>query len=203
MCAAPGRVSFGKGALTGTSVGMTYDDERDVLSLLDQVRVKVAAGTTTGTGADIVAGRGVYARSDKRMDFERGVRIVRAGRTVSAESARAFLADDESHLKGLELRTNSQITTPDAAEGALQSMAARDMDLDVRRRRRDPSARAADGRWLDCDGGGSRCGRCVRPPHRWGARSTSLSVLKATSAPCRPGTAFNSRCPPRRTLPSG
>jgi lipopolysaccharide export system protein LptA len=126
---APGPVSFGKGALTGTSVGMTYDDGRDVLSLLDQVRVKVAAGTTTGTGADIEAGRGVYARSDKRMDFERGVRIVRAGRIVSADGARAFLAADESHLERLELRTNSQITTPDAAEGALQSMAARDMDL--------------------------------------------------------------------------
>jgi lipopolysaccharide export system protein LptA len=126
---APGRVSFSKGALTGTSVGMTYDDGRDVLSLLDQVRVKVAAGTTTGTGAVIDAGRGVYARPDKRMDFERGVRIVRAGRTVSADSARAFLADDESHLERLELRTNSQIATPDAAEGALQSMGARDMDL--------------------------------------------------------------------------
>jgi LPS export ABC transporter protein LptC len=126
---APGRVTFAKGALTGTSVGMTYDEEQDVLSLLDQVRVKVAAGTTTGTGADIEAGGGVYSRPDKRMDFERRVRIMRAGRTVSADSARAFLAEDESHLERLELRANSQIATPDAAEGGLQSMAARDMDL--------------------------------------------------------------------------
>ena len=126
---APGRVTFGKGALTGTSVGMTYDDGRDVLSLLDQVRVKVVASATTGTGADIEARKGVYSRPDKRMDFEGSVRMVRTGRTVSADTARAFLSDDESRLERLELRTNSQITTPDAAEGALQSMAARDMDL--------------------------------------------------------------------------
>ena len=116
---APGPVSFAKGTLSGTSVGMTYDDTRDILSLLDQAVVKVAPGTDTGGGADITAGTAVYARRDKFMRFDRGVRLLRAGRTVEADAATAFLSDDESRLERMELRGDARITTAGAAEGAL------------------------------------------------------------------------------------
>src|SRR5574341_1549909 len=59
---APGRVAFAKGALSGTAVGMTYDQGRDVLWLLDQAVVKVAPGAKTGRGADITSGAAGYAR---------------------------------------------------------------------------------------------------------------------------------------------
>jgi LPS export ABC transporter protein LptC len=126
---APGPVSFAKGTLRGTSVGMTYDEVRDILSLLDQAVVKVAAGESSGGGADITAGSAVYARRDKHMRFDRGVRLVREDRTVDADAATALLADDESRLQRLELRGHSRITTAGAAEGALEAMTARDMDL--------------------------------------------------------------------------
>jgi LPS export ABC transporter protein LptC len=134
-----GPVSFRKAALSGTSVGMTYDEGHDILTLLDQAVVKVAPGKGSGPGADIAAGTAVYARRDKYMQFSRGVRLLREGRTVEAEAGTAFLSDDGDRLQRMELRTNARITTPGAAEGALETMAAHDMDL----------AYAADGQTLE------------------------------------------------------
>jgi LPS export ABC transporter protein LptC len=136
---APGPVSFAKGTLSGTAIGMTYDEKQDILSLLERAVVKVAPGKDTGGGADITAGSAVYARRDKHMRFEGSVRLIREGRTVEADTATAFLSADESRLERMELRGRSRITTADAAEGALQEMAARDMDL----------AYAADGETLE------------------------------------------------------
>ena len=118
---------------------MTYDEKQDILSLLERAVVKVAPGKDTGGGADITAGSAVYARRDKHMRFEGSVRLIREGRTVEADTATAFLSGDESRLERMELRGRSRITTADAAEGALQEMAARDMDL----------AYAADGETLE------------------------------------------------------
>jgi LPS export ABC transporter protein LptC len=126
---ASGPVSFSKGTLSGTSVGMTFDEPHDTLSLLDKAAVKIAPGKDTGGGADITAGTAVYARRDNFMRFERGVRLLRAGRTVEADLATAFLSNDGSRLQRMELRGRSSITTVDAADGALQAMTARDMDL--------------------------------------------------------------------------
>jgi LPS export ABC transporter protein LptC len=139
MVRAPGPVSFAKGTLSGTAVGMTYDEKQDILSLLERAVVKVAPGKDTGGGADITAGSAVYARRDRHIRFEGSVRLIREGRTVEADTATGFLSGDESRLERMELRGRSRITTADAAEGALQEMAARDMDL----------AYAADGETLE------------------------------------------------------
>ena len=126
---APGPVSFAKGTLSGTAVGMTYDEKADILSLLDRAVVKVAPGKDTGGGADITAGSAVYARRDKHMRFEGSVRLLRDGRAVEADTATAFLSGDESRLERMELRGSSRITMAGAPDGALREMAARDMDL--------------------------------------------------------------------------
>jgi lipopolysaccharide export system protein LptA len=126
---APGRVRFAKGALRGTAVGMSYDQQRDVLWLLDQVVITVAPGGDGGSGADITAGSAGYARREKYMRFERGVRMVREGRTVQADDGLAYLSEDESRLESMELRGHSRIETSSAIEGGLQSMASNDMNL--------------------------------------------------------------------------
>ena len=69
MVRAPGPVSFAKGTLSGTAVGMTYDEKQDILSLLERAVVKVAPGKDTGGGADITAGSAVYARRDRPRWF--------------------------------------------------------------------------------------------------------------------------------------
>ena len=126
---APGPVRFSKGAVSGTAIGMTYDQKRDVLWLLEQAHVIVKADAKTKGTADITAGSFGYARRDKYMRFERGCRALREGRIIEADTCTAFLTDDESKLKTLELRSNSRITTSGATEGGLQQMAARDMNI--------------------------------------------------------------------------
>src|SRR3954469_15677419 len=119
---APGPVRFAKGALSGTAVGMTFDEGRDVLWLLDQAVIKVAPGTKTGGGADIVSGTAGYARRDNYMRFERSVKITREPRTVAAGAATAYLAPGGGKLQSLELRGNSNIVSSGAVVGGLQAM---------------------------------------------------------------------------------
>ncbi len=127
---APHRVEFSKGAMSGSGVGMTYDQKRDVLWLLDQVDITVAPDKKTNDpGAKITCGSVGFARREKYMRFERDVSIHRGGRTISADSVLAHLTDDEKKVKAWELRGNSHITMSDAADGGLQAMGSKDMNL--------------------------------------------------------------------------
>ena len=125
---APARVSFTKGLLSGTSQGMTYHEERGVLTLLDRVKVRVAASEGRGP-ADITSGFAEYARADKHIRFDRSVRMVREGQVITAKSALARLSDDEQRLQALELRGGARIQTPDAPAGGLQAMESEEMNL--------------------------------------------------------------------------
>ncbi len=127
---APHLVKFVKGTLRGSGVGMTYDEERDVLWLLKDVKINVAADKKTDDpGATIVSGTAGLARRDKYMRFEGGVSIVRAGRTIEAKSALAYLTDDGNAVKAMELRGNSRIAMKDASPGGFQALAAPEMNL--------------------------------------------------------------------------
>ena len=125
---AKSRVSFTRGPMSGTSQGMTYHEERDLLTLLDRVKVRVAASEGRGP-ADITAGSAEYARADKFIRFERSVRMVREGQVLSAASAVARLSDDEQRLQALELHGGARVETPDAPPGGLQAMESREMNL--------------------------------------------------------------------------
>ena len=130
MVRAPHRVEFSKGAMSGSGVGMTYDQKRDVLWLLDQVDITVAPDKKTNDpGAKITCGSVGFARREKYMRFERDVSIHRGGRTISADSVLAHLTDDEKKVKAWELRGNSHIAMSDAADGGLQAMGSKDMNL--------------------------------------------------------------------------
>src|SRR6187401_919336 len=130
MVRAPHKVQFSKGAMSGSGVGMTYDQKRDVLWLLDQVDITVAPDKKTNDpGAKITCGSVGFARREKYMRFERDVSIHRGGRTISADSVLAHLTDDEKKVKSWELRGNSHITMSDAADGGLQAMGSKDMNL--------------------------------------------------------------------------
>lgn len=127
---APHKVEFTKGNMRGSGVGMTYDRKRDVLWLLDQAVIDVAPDKKTDDpGAKIVAGAFGYARRDKYMRFERTMNVVRGDRTISADTAMAYLTDDDKAIKSLELRGNSRIAMAEPAEGGLQAMGARDMNI--------------------------------------------------------------------------
>jgi LPS export ABC transporter protein LptC len=127
---APHRVEFAKGTMTGSAVGMTYDQQRDVLWLLDQVAITVAPDRKADDpGAKISAGTAGFARREKYMRFEKSMSLVRGGRTIAADNAMAYLTDDEKAIKAWELRGHSHIGMSGAAPGALQAMDSRDMNI--------------------------------------------------------------------------
>jgi LPS export ABC transporter protein LptC/lipopolysaccharide transport protein LptA len=130
---APNLVKFAKGTLRGSGVGMTYDEQRDVLWLLKDVKIDVAPDKKTNDpGARIVSGTAGLARRDKYMRFDGGVSIVRSGRTIEAKSALAYLTDDGNSIKAMELRGGSRIAMTEPSPGGLQALGAPEMNLGFR-----------------------------------------------------------------------
>lgn len=132
MVRVPRRIEFSRGAMRGSGVGMTYDQPREVLWLLDQAQITVAPekGKGKDPGLKLTAGAAGLARRDKYLRFERSFNAVRAALTMSSDSAMAYLTDDEKSLESMELRGNSRIVMRDAVEGGLQSMTAKDANLE-------------------------------------------------------------------------
>jgi LPS export ABC transporter protein LptC len=126
---APGPVAFSRGRMSGTSVGATYDKTRDVLWLVDQARIIVTPDEKGAGGVDVNAGAAGYARRDRYMRFERGVRMVRGTQALDAANAMAYLRDAEDKLEVLELRGNSRVSGVGTGPSSLQAMTARDMNL--------------------------------------------------------------------------
>lgn len=129
MVRAQGRVSFERGGLTGSGIGMTYDKTHDILSLLQNATVDMAPGGRAGSGVNVQAGTIVFARADRYMRFEGDVKIAREGRRASADNAIAYLGEDDMQLTALELRGNAHINEKGGGEGTLQTMIASDMNL--------------------------------------------------------------------------
>lgn len=129
---APGPVEFANGRMAATGVGMTWDQNRDVLWILDQAVVRVAQDDKGAGAADITAGTAGFARRDKYVRFERGVKMLREGQIIEATAATAHLSADEKRVETVELRESSRVRSPKAGVGGLQSLTGRDMDLKYR-----------------------------------------------------------------------
>jgi LPS export ABC transporter protein LptC len=129
MVRAPGPVEFTRRRLSGTGIGMTYDKNLDVLVILDQAHIQMPAGEG-GTSTEITAPTATLARRDKYVRFERGIKAMRGGRIIEADTSVAHLVGDEDErLDSVELRGHSSITSSAAQPGGLQSLTGRDMDL--------------------------------------------------------------------------
>lgn len=118
----PGPVTFKRGRMSGSGVDFTYDENRDLLGLSDQTKVRLAGDAAADDATDITAGAAVLARADKFVSFERAVHIVRGNQVIDADSALGDLTDDQEHLTGLALQGNSRIETPTAQPDDLKLM---------------------------------------------------------------------------------
>jgi LPS export ABC transporter protein LptC len=136
---APGPVSFSRDRMSGESVGMTYDKDRDVVALLANVRIRIAPDEKGEDSAEIEAGSATMPRRDKYLSFDGGVKIVRQGQTTTADRVVAYLSGDERRIQLVELRGASRVVGSKPAPGGLKSMSSRDMNL----------VYGADGRTLD------------------------------------------------------
>lgn len=126
---APGRFEFERGGLSGSGLGATYDSNRDVLWLLEQAHIVVAPEHPADESANVTAGTAGFARRDKYLRFERDVKVIRSGRIMEADTATAYLSQDEKRIETIELRGHSRITGSGTGPGALQSMNADNMNL--------------------------------------------------------------------------
>jgi LPS export ABC transporter protein LptC len=122
----PGAVSFKKGAMSGTGVGMTYDKNTDVLTIVDKAHVRMVdeGGNTTG---EFAAGSATLARIENYLALDRVVHALRGEQTIDADRATARLTENEQAITAIELRGNSRVA---GGSAAFDSVSARDIDLD-------------------------------------------------------------------------
>src|SRR5918994_6275126 len=123
---APGAVSFKKGAMSGTGVGMTYDKNTDVLTIVEKAHVRMVdeGGNTTG---EFAAGTATLARVENYLALDGVVHVLRGEQTIDADRATARLTENEQSITAIELRGNSRVA---GGSAAFDSMSARDIDLD-------------------------------------------------------------------------
>jgi len=123
--AAPGAVTFGKGRMSGTGVGMTYNQMTDVLSLAGEARVTVVndAGETVN---EFNAATAVLSRQENYLALDGGVRALRSGQVLEADRGLARLSEDDEIITFIELRGRARVTGGDAFD----AMSASDIDLD-------------------------------------------------------------------------
>jgi LPS export ABC transporter protein LptC/lipopolysaccharide transport protein LptA len=126
---APGPIEFARGRLSGTGLGMTYDKTRDLVTLLDQVVVRMAPDAAGAGGLEVTSGTAALNRIDHIIQFERGMKAVRGPETTEADHGSARLSPDEERLEVLELRGNSRMTGAKSSAGGLEAMSGRDIDL--------------------------------------------------------------------------
>ncbi|MGH9315148.1 MAG: hypothetical protein ACRD1S_18335 [Vicinamibacterales bacterium] len=136
---APGPVTFSRGRVSGSGVGATYDQARDVLSLLDQAKITVAPDAAAQGAMTVTAGMAVMARVDRTIRFERAVSVAGSPQSATSDTAVAYLAPVEDVVDRVELAGHASVTG--AAEGAtaLRGMRADRIMLDY----------GADGRLLE------------------------------------------------------
>jgi lipopolysaccharide transport protein LptA len=122
----PGPVTFSKGRMKGSGVGATYDQNREVLWLLDQARIAVEPDAKGEGAVDAQAGAAGLARADHYIQLTRGGRIESGGRVMEADDITVRLTADDERVESIQLRVNSRIT---GASAGMHAMSARDIDL--------------------------------------------------------------------------
>ena len=120
-----GPVSFQKGRMSGSGVGMTYNQMTDVLTLAQQARV-VVAGDTGKPVNEFSSGSATLSRVENYLALEGDVHALRGDQVLDANQGRALLSEDDEHITFIELRGDSQV----AGGSAFESMTASDIDLD-------------------------------------------------------------------------
>jgi LPS export ABC transporter protein LptC len=127
---APGAASFTKGRMSGSSVGLRYDKNRDAIAMLDQAVMGMAPETPGEAAVTINSGSAYFARADHYVRYERGFTLISGARTLSSDLATAYLTDDGARVETLEMRGHSRITGVGDGAGALRAMEADDINLE-------------------------------------------------------------------------
>jgi LPS export ABC transporter protein LptC/lipopolysaccharide transport protein LptA len=128
MLRVPGAVEFTRGRMSGTSLGLTYDKNTDVMSLLDQVNVHMVPEDGEA-GLQITSGSAIFRRAEQIVQFDTALQVIRDTRAMGADAGVARLDEEGSSLRTLELRGNARIADTPEGPGGLELMTAQNMDL--------------------------------------------------------------------------
>jgi lipopolysaccharide export system protein LptA len=124
----PGDVKFVKERLTGTGVGATYDQTRNVLWLLDRARIVVTPDENGAGALDASATSAGLARADHYIRLNGNAHVIGEGRELRAQELTVQLSPDDRLIQHMSLRGQSSLTgAPGAA--AAPAMSANDIDL--------------------------------------------------------------------------
>jgi lipopolysaccharide transport protein LptA len=125
----PGEATFSRGRMNGSGLGMTFDQKENILVILDQARVHVAAGEDGLSATDMAAGTLEFKRRERVMRFDRQMTATRGRQNIAADIAVAHLTEDEQRLEAMELRGNSSIRETAPAANGLEGLTGQDIDL--------------------------------------------------------------------------
>lgn len=121
---APGPVELTEGSTSAKGVGMLYDGNRDVLTILEQASVHMTPST------DITSGTATFDRRGHVRRFDRHARLQRGGQVIEAESIVAHLTEDENQIASVELHGGARISSSHPTPGALQLLTGADVNLE-------------------------------------------------------------------------
>ncbi len=123
---APGAVAFKKGRMSGSGVGMTYDQNSEILTITEQAKVTMTdeAGNTT---MEFTAGTAILDRVQNLLTLDGVVHVLRGEQVIDGDHALARMSEREEFITYVELRGNARVT---GGGTTLDAMSARDIDLD-------------------------------------------------------------------------
>lgn len=122
---APGSVTFTRGKMAGAGVGMTYDVDKEILTLTSASRVAIYNDAGEAT-TSFESGSSSLDRLADVLTLDGTVHMLRDQQEFDAERAIARLSEDEAFVRYVELRGDARVT----GGGSLDAMSARDIDLD-------------------------------------------------------------------------
>lgn len=123
----PGDVRFKKGGMTGSSVGATYDNTRDVLWMLERAVIDVTPDARGQGETHMRSGSAGFARADRYIRLEGAATVEREGQTLSGDTVTVFMQPGADIIELVELRGQSMANLP--APQQLQRLSASDMNL--------------------------------------------------------------------------
>ena len=122
---ASGDVSFSRGGLAGTGIGMAYDMDVDVLTIDAETAVTLISAD--GDRIEFTADSSVFDRAGQTLALHGGVRILRDRDVLEAEHVNVELDERGERATFIALRDDARARTPG---NALDSMRAASIDLD-------------------------------------------------------------------------
>jgi lipopolysaccharide export system protein LptA len=122
----PSAATFGKGRMSGSGVGITYDQANNVLAVSEQAQVT----TRDEAGEPVMefsSGTATLDRMQHRLTVEKSVHVDRGEEVIEADRAVASLSENDDVIRFVELRGNSRV---EGGGSGIDAMSARDINLD-------------------------------------------------------------------------